>query len=486
MSDLKRRTIKGLFWSITDSFGIYFLKFGFSVAIARILMPEDYGLIGMMLIFIGISSMFVEGGFSVALIQKKEATQSDFSTIFFLNLAIAILFYSLIVSFSNKIANFYSEPRLPEIIPVISLSILIAPFSIIQTTILSKKLNFRLQAIINLTGTLLSGILGLIMAIEGYGVWALIFQTLSGMFIRTVLLWILNKWSPNFVFSLKSLKSLFNYSYKIFLAGILDRVFINIYYPIIGRHFTTTDLGFYTQAKRFHDLFILQFAIAYGKVTFSSLSTIQDQKESLINSYKKIFQSITFIIFPLMVLLIVTARPFVSFFLTEKWMFAVPFMKAFYLNGFLFPLYMLNINIFAAMGKSGIPLIFEIIKKSLMLISIFLTLKYGIIYLIFGQVLSAVLTFISSLYYLNSRININIHQRIVEIFYILLISLIVFLVTNYSIPLLISHDFLLLLVQFNTGVVLYILLCKTLKPRPYIAFRKAFIGYIPVKIRFLI
>ena len=485
MQNLKQKTINGLFWSGADSFGVYFLKFGFSIAIARILSPEDYGLVGMMAIFIGIATWMSEGGFMAALIQKKDVDQTDFSTAFFFNISISLIFYILFYFSAGMISRFFNEPRLIIITRVISLNFVIGAAGLVQLTIFIKKLDFKIQAKINAFAAVLSGIFGLFLAYKGFGVWALIFQTLVGNLFRISLLWIVSSWRPIFIFSFKSFINLFSYGYKIFLQGLLDSIFLNIYSPIIGKKFSAFDLGFYTRANRFYVLFVRRLTMVFSKVTFPAFCTIQNDKDKLVYGYKSTLGLMSFIIFPIITILIVTAKPFVLFFLTEKWMPVVPYMKLLYIEGFFFPIYILNTNIFNSLGRSDIFLKIDLLKKALILISILITIRFGISGLIIGQLISSFIVFIISCFIVSKKINFSIFNQFIEIIPILSISLIVYLLCIF-ISSLVFNTIILLIIQSGIGLAAYFIIFRTFKIKVYNDFRSLVICYLPEKLKWIL
>ncbi|HLP59516.1 MAG TPA: lipopolysaccharide biosynthesis protein [Candidatus Deferrimicrobium sp.] len=485
MDNLKHKTLKALYWSGIDSFGIYFLKFGFSIAITRLLTPEDYGLVGMIAIFIGIGTMLTESGFSMALIQKKNVNQEDFSTVFFFNITIALLLYFLFFIAAEQIAIFYHEPRLILITRVTSLNIIFSAFNTVQVAILAKNLNFKIQAKISAISVVISGSIGLVMSYAGFTVWALIFQMLSGQLIGCIFYWSLKEWRPGLEFSWKSFKELYKYASKIFLQGLANTFFGNIYLPIIGKKFSTGDLGLYTRATRFSDVFVKQVTIAYGRVMFPAFSSIQDQRERFTYLYEKTVKLLAFLIFPIMMGLIITAKPFVSVVLTEKWLPAVPFIQLFYLEGFFYPIYMLNLNIFNALGKSEMSLKIEVLKKGLLLISIFLTLGYGIQGLIAGQLASSFIVFVVGGYFVGREINYSLMKQFTAIAPSFFITLLSFAMCYFIIPRLVKNYFLLMSLYALFGLFLYFLTFSIFRIHVYLEFKRYISPYIPERIKYV-
>ncbi|MCX6267615.1 MAG: lipopolysaccharide biosynthesis protein [Bacteroidetes bacterium] len=463
MSTLKTKTLRGLFWSFLDSFGAYFIRFGFSVAIARTLAPSDYGLMGMIIIFIAIGNILSESGFGMALIQKKNTTNSDFSTIFYFNLIVSIVIYGVLFYAASAIADFYKEPVLTDVIRVSALTIVIGALSNIQTVILSKELNFKKQTYISLCSTVVSGTTGVIIAYNGFAIWALVFQTLSGTAVRLILLTLAVKWRPSLVFSWSSFIQLYKYGYKIFLQGATDVVFTKIYFPLIGKTFSTLQLGYYTNATSFSEILVKQTTIAYGRVLFPAIVTIKDDRERLNRSYSTVFKLLSFIMIPISVISIVSAPAFVDFFLTKKWLPAVPYMQLFLIEGFFFSLYMLNQNTFNATGASGLSLKVDIGKKLLTFLSLFIAIGYGIKALILGQIISSFVIFIFSLLVVQSKININMRPLLFEYFKLTMISLFLVFIDYFILQKNIEGSGILLLVKVIILSMAYLLAAYILK-----------------------
>lgn len=486
MSDLKSKTLKGLFWSLADSFGAYFLRFGFSIAIARALSPADYGLMGMIVIFIAISSILIESGFGMALIQKKNATSDDYSTVFFFNLFVAISIYTILFFSAQSIANFYNQQILVNVIRVSALSIVFGALGTIQVAILSKELNFKKQTFISLFSVIVSGTTGVIIAYNGYQVWALVFQTMAGSLIRLILLWLVSNWRPSFIFSWKSFKGLYKYGFKIFLQGASDVVFSKIYFPLIGKYFSPSQLGYYTNANNFSAIIVKQTTVAYGRVLFPAMSLIGNDKEKISNAYSTIFRLISIIIFPISIIAIVSAHSFVDFFLTVKWLPAVPFMQLFLVEGFFFALYMLNQNTFNAIGRSGLSLQVDIIKKALLFICLLVTFNYGINALIIGQIVSSFLVFVYSLFIVVVKLKIKILYLLIDLIKLSIIAILIALFNYYVIQNFVYGSSIVLLSQIIILSILYVVLVYLLKVKGLKDVTEVFAKYIPAKLERII
>lgn len=303
MNTLKNKTIKGFFWSFSEIISRQGINFLVQIVLARLLVPEDFGLIGMMTIFIAVSQSLIDSGFTSALIREKNPSQSDYSTVFYFNLITSVLIYITLFFSSGFISNFYNEPRLENIIKVLSIVIIINSFGLIQRTILIKEVDFKTQTRITLVSSILSGIGAVVLAFLGFGVWALVFRTLIMQFIQALLLTIHNKWMPNLEFNIDSFKRLFGFGWKLLISGLLNTVYDNIYYLIIGRYFSTANLGYFTNAKKLNDISSRTLSQAVQKVSYPVLSEIQDDEASLRNGFKKVIRASAFINFPIMIVL---------------------------------------------------------------------------------------------------------------------------------------------------------------------------------------
>lgn len=486
MVSLKAKALNSLFWSFTDSFGAYFIRFGFSVAIARALAPADYGLMGMIIIFIAIGNILTESGFGMALIQKKDVNNIDFSTIFYFNVVVSIIIYGILYFSAYNIADFYNQPILVNVIRVSALTIVFGALSLIQTTLLSRELNFKKQTYISLSSTIISGTTGVLIAYNGFAVWALVFQTLAGTIIRLVLLWLTCDWRPSGIFDLKSFKDLYKYGYKIFLQGLGDVFFTKIYYPLIGKYFSTTQLGYYTNATSFSEILVKQTTIASGRVLFPVMSSIQEDIERLKRSYATIFHLLSFVMFPISIIAILSSHTFVAFFLTTKWLPAVPYMQLFLLEGFFFTLYMLNQNTFNAIGDSGLSLKVDLIKKTLMVLSLLIAFQLGIKALIIGQVLSSFMVFIYSMSYIKRKLKIGMRYLLFDVFKLLLITGFIILIDVFILQKYIEGSGVLLLSKVIILSLSYLVFGYILKVNGMNDSASLFANYIPIKIKLII
>ncbi len=419
---LRSKTAKGIFWSFLDYFGVYLVKFAFTIVIARTLSPDDYGLMGMIVIFIAIGQTLMQSGFSMALIQKREYNDNDYYTAFWFNLLVAVLVYLVLYAGAGAIAGFFEKPVLVAITRVSALGIILNSLCSVQVAILTRRMDFRKLTWIHLLSALISGVTGLIMALKGYEVWALVFQTLSGNVIYLAGLWFSTAWRPRFIFDFRRFRALFGFGYKVLLQGLTDVIFTKSYYPLIGKLFPVAQLGFYTNASRFHEIFIRQTSYSANRVIFPAFATIQDDRERFNGSYLKSFNLMTFMMFLGSLVLIISSRPFISVVLTAKWLPSVPFMQLLFADGFFLPLLIFNTNILYTVGKGGVSLKIDILRKAMILISIFVLFRLGIEALIAGQVFATTVSMICSALAVGRIRDIELRLMFVPLLKLLVIS----------------------------------------------------------------
>jgi O-antigen/teichoic acid export membrane protein len=415
MSNHKERYILGLFWSFIDSVAGQGITFIAGIILARLLSPDDFGLIGMLTIFIALSQTFIDSGFRQALIRKQNCTDADYSTIFYFNVIAGILFYFILFFSAGSISNFFNEPILKEIIRVLGLAVVINSFSIIQSALLIKKIDFKTQAKISVMASLLAGTISIYLAYTGWGVWSLVMLTIFKYFINTVLLWFVNKWRPLWYFSIVSFKELFSFSSKILISGIIDTVYRNVYYLVIGRYFSSSELGFYTRADQFKNLPSQNLNNIVSKVSYPVLSTMQDNTTLLKETYKKIIRSTMLVTFVLMLGMAAAAKPLVISLVGEKWEPSIIYLEMLCFVGIFYPLQALNLNMLQVKGRSDLFLRLEIIKKLLAIPIIVIGVIWGIKVMITGMILNSVIAYLLNSFWSGRLIGYSTFEQIKDI-----------------------------------------------------------------------
>jgi O-antigen/teichoic acid export membrane protein len=422
LSILKKQIIKGVMWSSIERFSVQGVQFVLGIILARILYPSDYGLIGMIAIFMSISMSLIDSGFSQALIQKKNATEKDYNTAFYFNIITAFLVYVILFFTAKPIAVFYGEPILESLTKVVGLNIIFSSLSIVQIAKLSKSLNFKLQTKASLISVIISGSIGIYLAYIDWGVWALCIQIVVKSGLNTIMLFVLSFWRPKIMFSKKSFNSLFSFGSKLLLSGLLNAVFDNIYLIVIGKFYNITELGYYTRANQLQLLPSETITVILQRVTFPVLSSIQDQKKKLEHYYIKFIRFAAFIIFPLMIGLAVIASPLIILVLTEKWKAAATFLQLLCFVGILYPIHAINLNILKVKGRSDLFLKLEVYKKILTTLTVLITFSFGVKALIIGQIVCSVFFLFLNTFYSKKLIDYSLFNQIKDILPILFVS----------------------------------------------------------------
>lgn len=467
---LRKQATTGLVWTFAKQFGNQIISFIVSIVLARILLPEEFGLIGMILVFITIGKALTNAGLTQSLIRDKEVDQEDLSTVFFFNLVASILVYFLIFFAAPFIAEFYDQEALVKIIRVLTLTFIISAFGAIQNTRLTKIMDFKTLTVISIPSTIASGILGVGLAYAGFGVWSLVWMRIAASAIATVQLWIYSKWAPSFIFSIEKFKDHFNFGYKLTLSSLLDTIFSNIYIIIIGKYFAASQVGFYTRAQTMQMLPVQNISKALNKVTYPLFAQIQDDNERLKRIYKQIMQMVIFVIAPVLIFAAVLAVPIFRFLLTEKWLPAVPYFQILCVVGILYPLNSYNLNVLKVKGRSDLFLKLEVIKKSLIAVSIVIAFQFGIYGLLYSQAIMSIIAFYINSYNTNRFINYSSWEQTKDILPIILMALIAGGGVYYLDSFLISEgfiDILRILIGGCAGVIGYAILTYLLKRHIY-------------------
>jgi len=466
-SSLNNKTLHVFFWSFIEKSGLQGIQFFVSIVLARLLLPEQYGLIGMLVIFLAVAHSFLDSGFGSALIQKQDATHIDECSIFYFNIVIGLFAAGILCLAAPAIAQFYDEPQLKSLTIFFSLNIVINSFGLIQITLLKKCLNFKTQAKISVFSVVISGPIGIFLAYSGYGVWSLAIQQFSNNVLSVILLWFFCNWRPSMIFSLFSLRKMFVYGSRVLASGLLDRIFQNVYLLVIGKLFSAVSLGYYTRALSLQQLPADVLTDIVGRVTFPLFSSMQNETERLRMGFKKIFVTLAFVTFPAFVGLFVIAENLVVVLLTDKWLPCVPFLQLLALLGLMYPLHAMHLNLLLALGRSDLFFRLEILKKFLVVIAIAITWRYGIEAMIVGQVVLAVFAYFLNSYFTNQLIRYSLLEQMKDLvcpfILAILMGCLVIIVSNFQI----NSIILLLAIQIFTGTATYLILSYLFKPLGY-------------------
>lgn len=397
-TSLKSTAIKGVVWSAVDKFAIQFGQFIVGIVLARILLPEDFGVIGMLTIFIALSQTFVESGLGTGLIQRQNRTHIDFSTVFVFNLAVSVFFYALLFFSAPYIASFFNQPKLIDLLRVLGLILILNAFAVVQRTKLTIAIDFKSLAKSNVIGMIAGGVCGVTAAISGYGVWALVIQMLVGTFSTSLSLWFLGNWTPSVVFSKKSFTSLFGYGSKLLMAGLYAQILNNTYNICLGKFYAPASLGHYTRAKSFADLSAGIIVSIVQQATFPVLATVQNDRERLVSIYSRMIRMSAFFIIPLMTIIALLAKPIVIVLLTEKWISLIPLLQWMVFARIFLPMSAINMNLLNAVGRSDLFLKVDLSKLPLTILAMIITIPLGVKVIVIGHVITSALSFIINAY----------------------------------------------------------------------------------------
>ena len=398
-SSLKSKALSGLVWSAVERFSVQGVQFVITIVLARIVSPADFGLIGMIAVFILLSDLIINGGFSQALIQKINRTQEDFSTVFYVNVLIAIFIYGIVYISAPFVSGFYNQESLTNILRILAISVFFKSFCVVQNAILSINLNFKLRTKINLISALISGFIAIFLARNNYGVYSLVYQTLIFSFCVSFFSFVFIRWMPSLLFSFESLKGLFNFGSKLLIASVVRTIVDNCYAILIGRFLSIKDVGYYTQGRNIPDVISMNLFNVLQNVFFPLMSSYQENREKLLKIYAKGIEGTALIIIPSMVGLMFVAKPFVLFFLSEKWIDAVIVIQWIALSRIIIPISALNCSIINAVGRSDIYLKVDLLKLPLTVGALLITFSYGLKIIVMGNVVVSIICFFINAYY---------------------------------------------------------------------------------------
>ncbi len=390
MSSIKTDTLRGIKWSAIGKFSNTLVTFILGVILARILSPADYGIVGMTAIFFAIASVFIDGGFGSALIRKKDLTDEDSSTVFYFNIVVSTFFYVLLFFSSPLIAEFLRAPILEDLMRVSGLTMVIGSFGSIHFALLTKEVNFKTPAKLNITLCLLQAIIGIIMAYSGYGVWTLVWPNVVCSILRTSSIWVISSWRPKRTFSMKSFKEMFGFGSNLVINSILDKIYVEGTQMIIGRFYTPHTLGYYTKGMSNAKLPSIFLFDVVGGVSYPILSKIQDDDEALVRVYSKYIRTMSMVVFFGMLLLAALARPYIIILYSAKWEAAVIFLQLFCLRYMLYHIHAVNWNLLLVKGRSDLALKKEIINKIVRFTLLIAAIPFGVVYICLAQILSSV------------------------------------------------------------------------------------------------
>ncbi|WP_026915706.1 lipopolysaccharide biosynthesis protein [Christiangramia portivictoriae] len=420
---LRKQAQSGMVWTFAEQFGNQIIGFIVSLILARILMPAEFGLIGMIAILVGLGRVLVDSGLTQSLIRNKDCDQEDYSTVFYFNLASSILIYAIVYFLAPLVADFYDQIILIDIIRIYCLTFILSAFSAVQLARLTKKMNFKVQTLITLPANIVGGGVGIAMAYGGYGVFSLVWSQVLISAISTVQLWFYSRWKPDLSFSISKFKEHFNYGYKLAISGVMDVLFKNAYILVIGKFFSASQVGFYTRAETMKQLPVNNISNALKKVTFPLFASIQEDNLRLKRVSKNLMQMVVYVLTPLLILVAVLGEPIFRFLFTEKWLPAVPYFQILCVTGILRPVISYNLNVLKVKGRSDLILKLKVFEKLFIVAGILIGLQFGIYGLLYSQVIVIFITFLMNAFYVNKFIDFPVLEQLIAIAPILILSI---------------------------------------------------------------
>lgn len=467
MSDnLKKKTVNALKWSAVDRFGQQAVQFFIGILLARLLSPDDYGLIGMIMIFAALSFVLVESGFGQALIRKQDATEVDYNSVFYFNIFTSILLYSILFFSTPYIAAYFKQPQLDLLGKVVFVAILFNAFYLVPFARMMKEMDFKSIAKVNLISTFLSGFLGVVMAFMHYGVWSLVAQQVLFHFFRMIAYQMIVKWRPKLLFSFSVIREFLGFTLPILGTALLNVVFNNLYVFILGKYYQKKDVGYYTQANKLSETFNFSFQQVLLGGTFSMFSQIQDDDQRFKRILREITRKASIVSIPVMLVFIAIAHPFVYVLLSSKWLPSAPYFQLLCLASLFTPFFGLNISALNARGLSKQTFIIETSKKMLILVSVLFSFQFGVLTMLWGYVLASFAAYLISVVYVKRDIEHYIKNQLTDLFPGFIIGLLT-ATPAFLLSFVIANNYLLISAQFVVVLIIYVFSVKLIQPELY-------------------
>jgi teichuronic acid exporter len=453
------------------------MSFLIGIVLARMLSPAIFGLIGMVTVFFAIANTFIDSGFSTGLIRKVKCTNIEYDTVFYFNTCVSCIIYLILYIIAPFISNFFNEPQLINLIRVLSAVIVIDSLSIVQRAIFTRDLNFKIQTLISLISTLSSGIVGIGMAYEGYGVWSLVFQLLIKQLLNGIFLWIFSNWRPSMNFSLEAFKELFKFGSRLLGSGLIVTIQNNIYYFIIGKFFSASGLGFYTRAEQFNSIITNNITGTFEKVFFPVLASIQEEEERFLNTLRRMLRTSFFISYFALMVLFIVAKPMINLLIGPQWGQSVLYLKLICLGSVFFPLNVVNTNILKVKGRSDLILRLQLIKTSLTIVVILAAIYWGLTIMLIVRIITVIITTYLNSLYSAELVGYSIREQLLDI-KPYFVSESVILIVMFGLGFIQANSFSILCIQIFTGIILFILIFEKLKYAEYIEIKEMIIRTI--------
>lgn len=479
---LKDKTVKGVGWSAAESILRYGVSFVVGIILARLLTPDEYGIIGILTIFITVFEIIIDGGFINALIRKQDAKDIDYCTVFWTNLVVSIVMAGVLFMCSDLIARFFEREELRDLMRAMSSIVIINALALVQKARLTKALNFKTQTKVAIFAAVGSGLIGIFMAYRGFGVWALVAQQLSNAFFTTLFYWIVNRWIPRIAFSIESCKEMWNFGWKLMLSGIFNSISNQLQQVVIGKAFSTATLGQYTRAYQFGNLFSGNLTSVIQRVSFPVLSAIQDDTAHLKRAYKRVIKVTVFATFILMMMLAAISKPLICVLIGEKWTEAAYLLQIMCFSMMLYPLHALNLNAIQVMGRSDLTLRINIIKNLLIIFPVIAGIFLNIYWMLFVEVLRGYACYYLNAYYTKYVLDYSVAEQIKDILPSIKVSFSVS-IPVYLLSFLSFSNLIILIIQILFGAMILYVVCEKNKYDEYVELKDLLANYLNKIIR---
>ncbi|MDU5107881.1 lipopolysaccharide biosynthesis protein, partial [Clostridium sp.] len=462
----KNVVINSLLWKLMERGGVQGVQFILQIILARLLTPNDYGIISLITVFVALANVFIQSGFNTALIQKKNADEDDFSSVLYISIFVALLIYIFLFISAPTIADFYRIIQLVPVLRVLSIILFFGAFNSIQNAIISRTMQFRKLFLSSVLSMIISGTIGIILAYLGFGVWALVAQQLLNQISITIILWFTLKWRPKLAFSFSRVGRLFSYGWKLLVSSLIDTLYMNLRSLIVGKMYTPNTLAFYSRGEQFPQVIVSNINGSIQSVMLPTLSEEQDNKNRVKELVRRSIVTSSFFLFPIMIGLAVIGEPLIKIILTDKWLPCVPFMQVFCLTYALWPIHTANLQAINALGHSDIYLKLEVTKKVVGVIILIISMSFGVYAIALGGLLSGILSSFINAYPNSKLLNYSYKEQVKDIMPSLILAIIMG-IASYSILLFKLSPYITLLIQVSLGAVVYISLAKLFKLECY-------------------
>lgn len=474
---LKEKTVNGVGWSAADAFLGQGVTFIVGLVLARLLSPEEYGLIGIVTIFTTIMFGIVDSGFSNSLIRKLKVTDEDYSTLFIVNMAMSVLMYALLFVCAPAIAHFFNRPQLVPLCRVMGLLLIFQALSIVQYTILSRNIDFKTKTKASLISAIISGVIGIVMAFMGFGVWSLVAQQLSKQLLFSVCLWIFNKWLPKLKFSIESFKYMWGFGWKLLLSGLLDRIWAQLYQTVVGKFYSPATLGQYSRSKEYASIFSSNLTTIVQRVSYPVLSQVQDDKIRMISAYRRVIKTTMFVTAICMISLGAVSEPLIYCLIGPQWHQAATFLPLICISMSLYPLHAINLNMLQVQNRTDIFLYLEIIKKVIAVGPICLGIFINIYWMLIGTIVTGIIAFFLNSYYTGRSLGYSSWMQLKDVAPSYGLAFIVAL-SVYFFKFLPISNWIILPIQISVGATVFFVICEHTQMEEYVEVKSMATQYL--------